>query len=112
MEQVVAIETNTIVIGDYEYAVVGTPDKLPMSIFRPARMLAKKIEVMGVDEASKEAFYLANMDTMIDLMDEAITFALGQEQTAMVQKELNAMPVLEYIHVGVQVLGKLQQPGI
>lgn len=102
----IAQDLKTVEIGGKAYAVVGRPEEMPMSIFLPARKLSKLAEKVKGNPEKMKAFYVDNMDALLDLTEKGIAFALGEDVSEELQEEISQMDILGYIELGCTVMGK------
>lgn len=102
----IAQDLKTVEIGGKTYEIVGKPEEMPVAIFLPARRLAKlSAKAQGNPEKMK-AFYMENLDALIDITERGIAFAFGGEVNEELQEEINRMDLLDYIEFGCTVMRK------
>lgn len=102
----IAQDLKTVEIGGKTYAIVGKPEEMPMSIFLPARKLAKLAAKAQGDPEKMKAFYVENMDALLDITERGIAFAFGGEVSEDLQEEISRLDIIGYIEFGCTVMGK------
>ena len=125
---------DAVLLGGKSYELVGRPERMPMSVFRQARAVARKAaeyaaryesalrysglgleavinpdtEFRAGDEALDPlaAFYADNMEAIIDMTYALLRFALGEEQFARAEKELDGLDLLPFCELGMEVMSR------
>lgn len=96
----------TVTLNGKSYKIIGKPEDMPMSLFNPARKLTKAAQALGKDDEATKAFYMDNMDNIIDVADGAIRFALGDEQFTQAQGDIEGLSVVAFCTFGFDIMNK------
>ena len=98
--------SNTTTINDKVFNLVGKPEHIPMGVFNPARKLAKAAQKAQNNEDGMKDFYMANADTIVDIAERFMQFALGPEQYKAAEEELNKLNFVEFCTLAFSLLSK------
>ena len=98
--------SNTTTINGKVFNLVGKPEHIPMGVFNPARKLAKAAQKAQADTDSMKDFYMANADTIVDIAERFMQFAIGPEQYEAAEEEINKLNFVEFCTMAFTLMNK------
>ena len=97
---------DTTTINGKTFNLVGKPEHIPMGVFNPARKLAKAAQKVQGDAEGMKDFYIANAETIVDIAERFMQFALGPEQYAEAEEEINKLDFVEFCTLSFGLMNK------